>query len=206
MRRNLISGNVNAVMIEGSLSQHNQVQSNYVGTDVTGTSVIGNVAGIGLLKGASLNAVGVDGDGANDALEGNLVSGNAQGGILIYWGASDNKVAGNLVGTDKTGLIALPSPGGVSVSFQGSRNLIGTDADGVSDELERNVIVAGVGVVLDPLVPSVMEDNVIAGNYIGVDITGENAFGVGANWDQSRFHESRRFTGYTWPPAHGDRR
>ena len=43
------------------------------------------------------------------------------------------------------------------------------------------MIVAGVSVALDPLTASVMEDNVIKGNYIGTDVTGTTAFGVGQN-------------------------
>ncbi len=176
---NLVSGNTNAIRIDGSASTNNRVQGNFVGTNAGGTDVLPNQAGVSVGYGAALNIIGTDGDGIADDREGNLLSGNPLGEVYLHNNASDNVVAGNLIGTDWTGTRALPSAGGVAVLYQGSRNRIGTNADGISDELERNVIVSGIGLALDPRVPSVMEDNVIKGNYLGTDVTGSIAFGVG---------------------------
>jgi hypothetical protein len=177
--RNVISGFNNAVVIDGPTSTHNRVQGNYIGTDRTGSEFIGNVVGVNVSYSAGFNIIGTDGDGVSDDLKGNVitVSPGERFGIVLSRNASDNVVAGNRIGTDVTGTVALGAPARVIVRFQGSRNRIGTNADGISDELERNVITGGVFVTLDPLVPSVMDDNVIKGNYIGTDITGTVAFG-----------------------------
>ena len=59
------------------------IQGNYIGTDITGTLARGNNVGIDI-EGASSTLVGTDGqDGAADAVEGNLVSGNLTAGITI---------------------------------------------------------------------------------------------------------------------------
>ncbi len=59
------------------------VQGNYIGTDITGTLARGNYIGIDI-EGASSSLIGTDGqDGAADALEGNLISGNLTEGIRI---------------------------------------------------------------------------------------------------------------------------
>ena len=177
--RNVISGNVHAVIIEGAVSQNNRVQGNYVGTNIDGAAVLANKSGISIGYAAAFNVVGTDGDGINDDREGNLISGNQLGGVYLHTNANDNVIAGNLIGTDATGLTALASPGGIVVYSSGSRNRIGTDADGVSDELERNVIVSGVSLNVDDRDPNGMFDNVIAGNYIGIDIEGTATFHVG---------------------------
>src|SRR5690606_31662899 len=121
------------------------------------------------------NTIGVDGDGsAGEANEGNLISGNLGPGIDSHSSAAENVVAGNLVGLTATGDAALPNGiDGVRIYHSAQDNLVGTNADGISDHLERNVIVAGpdTGVRLFGQVgePS---GNVIAGNYIGTDVTG----------------------------------
>jgi len=156
-------------------AHHNAVQGNHLGVDATGTQWI-QTAGVAVFNGAYDNVIGTDGDGANDDTEGNVIS----GGVLVFGGWANpsetkyNVIAGNQIGTDATGTVALPHPHPdyrVGVSLETSFNRVGTNGDGVSDDLERNIISGGweVGV---RVTGADAQSNVIAGNYIGTDITG----------------------------------
>ena len=177
--RNVISGNGNGVQI-GAWQDHpandNRVQGNYIGTDVTGTMAVPNNVGVVVSNSSTGNFIGTDGDGVNDATEGNLISGNNSTGVsLMHENVEGNKVAGNLIGVDVTGVTALGNIDGIGGS--GGFNTIGTDGDGVSDELERNIISGnrGHGIFMGGT------GNIFAGNYIGTDVTGTVAIGNGSN-------------------------
>ena len=92
-------------------------------------------------------------------------------------GTNSNVVAGNLIGTDASGVNPLGN-GGVGVFIQNGAqsNVIGTNGDGNGDAAERNVISANTyqGVYI---AGSGTNFNVVAGNLIGVDITGANRAG-----------------------------
>ncbi len=99
-------------------------------------------------------------------------------GIKIL--GNNNWIAGNYVGLDATGTIGQGNGSGVNpginVEAGASFNLIGTNADGVDDIQERNVISGnfGRGIGIKNLGTS---NNVVAGNYIGTDATGTFALG-----------------------------
>ena len=154
----------------------NWIAGNFLGTDATGTVVAGNTgSGVDLYNAASFNIIGTNGDGTDDANEGNLISGNFNAVSLQGTGVTENVVAGNLIGSDRTGTIALGQlSDNVWIVRGASNNRVGTNFDGVSDDLERNVIVgarySGVAIFNDHT-----DGNVIAGNYIGVNATGTKA-------------------------------
>ncbi len=176
--RNVISGNANAgVEIDGAAS--NVIAGNFLGTDVTGTIAIGNVRGVRIRGGAKDNRVGTNGDGLADAAERNLISANLSHGVEITGaGTDENVVAGNFIGTDVTGTLALSNSGvGVRISSGAQSNLIGTNgSNDLYNENERNIISAneggGIGI-------NGSDSNVVAGNFIGTDVTGSVAFGNG---------------------------
>jgi hypothetical protein len=121
------------------------VQNNIIGADMTGLAALGNAGGVALIAGAHHNFIGIDGDGIADDREGNLISGNSAYGVLFWQAGTENNVlAGNLIGTDATGLAAMPNTTGVSIYDGAARNLVGTNADGVSDDLERNIVSGNV--------------------------------------------------------------
>src|SRR5262249_12871793 len=158
----------------------NAVQGNYVGTNAGGTAAVGNtLSGVVIKTGSQNNLVGTDGDGVNDAAEGNLISGNQVSGVVITGpGTSQNRVAGNLIGTDRTGTRALANQGdGGSLGSEAHDNRIGTDGDGVADALERNVISGNRvhGIRIDNA-----DLNVVAGNSVGSNSSGTAALGNGA--------------------------
>ena len=177
--RNLISGNLNSgVQLENSAGAGNKIQGNYIGTDVTGLQAIGNSsvagAGVTILPAVGTSFVGTDGDGVNDAEEGNVISGNDRHAIRIQGSLIGHVIAGNLIGTDVTGRATLGNNLAISI-VSSSNNRIGTDGDGVSDALEGNVIAgdsnAGIGIFVSSN-GAVAENNVVAGNWIGTDKTG----------------------------------
>ena len=186
--RNIVSGNDNSgVRVRGvsapTLAERTLIQGNYIGTDVDGTAAVANTVGggggavaLGLVSGV---IIGTDGDGLNDATEGNLISGNDGNAIRTSSSADSITIAGNLIGTDPTGVLAVPNSDGISANTF-SNSVIGTNGDGTSDELERNIISgnAGVGIVFTFASNT---NNTIAGNYIGVDLTGTAALGNGSN-------------------------
>jgi hypothetical protein len=129
--RNVISGNgQNGVLFDvGTLGAQvggNLVQGNYIGTDVTGTDDLGNSQAGVVLDGTNgtmdLNTIGGSTIGAR-----NVISANAQEGVLIFGaGASSNFVAGNYIGTDKTGTADLGNGWhGVLIASGASDNNIG---------------------------------------------------------------------------------
>lgn len=175
----------NGIRIAGAGSTGNKIQGNIIGPDATGTTgffVFGNTqaTGVRIEAGATGNIVGTDGDGANDAAERNLISGNTSDGILITGtGTAGNWVAGNLVGTNLTATGTIrngPSSGtgaGVSLTFGVTNNLIGTNADGVSDAIEANTISGNNGGV--GLFQTGTTGNRIQGNFIGTNPLGTAA-------------------------------
>ena len=175
-QRNLISGNTvgfDAGVYIDPTSSHNTIAGNLIGTSLGGTSPLANDYGV-YIQGP-LNVVGTTGqDGSADALESNVISGNnADGVILTGPQASDNVVAGNLIGTNTAGTAGLANVGdGVHVANQAVNNWIGFNSFyGPGNSDERNIISgnSGFGVELSGIGTS---GNTVAGNFAGLDITG----------------------------------
>jgi titin len=173
-----------AIYIHGSSSDGNWVKNCYIGTNTSGDSAVPNYFGISITEEAGSNIIGTNGDGTADADEGNIISGNLIALIIFGTGTDSNWVAGNYVGLDASGTSAVSgSTIGMFIAFGAQSNIFGTNADGVSDIAERNVIAGcsfgGVG-IYDA------NSNRVAGNYIGLDSAGTNpipnapGIGVGA--------------------------
>jgi hypothetical protein len=167
--RNVISGNdEDGVLIGDEGTDDNVVAGNYIGTDVNGTDALANGGhGVEIVEGAKNSTIGGSTDG-----ERNVISGNERYGIRISdEGTDGNVVSGNYIGVDATGLAALGNNGdGVIVTNGANHNRVGGATAG-----ERNVISANgcLGVGLDT------NNNVVSGNYIGVDASGMAALGNG---------------------------
>jgi len=150
----------------------NKVLGNYIGTDVTGTSAIGNgQSGVAIVNFAAFNYVGTDGNGMADDAEGNLISGNILYGVVISDNAEHNVVAGNFIGTDVTGRLALGNGfPGVSI-VSAANNTIGGTTTGSRNVISSNFI-SGVEIIF-----SGSTGNLVQGNYIGTDVDGLAALG-----------------------------
>ncbi len=180
MTRNVISGNTQSgVSLRGVGTSENQISANYIGINRAGTLALANgQRGVVIDTGASKNIIGTDGNGINDAPERNVISGNLQSGITIQDAGSDeNIVAGNLIGTNPAGIAAIANGNrGVAIFDGAKRNRIGTNGDGTSDVLERNLLSGNMweGVGISEVETSL---NVVAGNFIGTDVTGTRDIG-----------------------------
>jgi len=180
--RNIISGNaVNTNGFAGIsiAGDNNIIAGNYVGVDAAGSAGIPNLQyGISLTGEATVNRIGTDGNGVGDAAEGNLISGNGWHGISVS--GDLNRISGNLIGTNAAGNAAIPNGvtydagHGIGLKAGAVGNLIGTNGDGNGDLAERNIISGNARSAISLYGPGTT-DNVIAGNYIGTDITGTSA-------------------------------
>lgn len=177
---NVIGGNTYNVYL---LSGHgSRVSGNRIGTNAAGTSSVGlQVEGVRVYV-TENNIVGTNGDGVSDELEGNIISGNSDWGILLQQtGALNNVVAGNKIGTDVTGMASIPNGFGgaprAGIFLGGYGNRIGTNSDGVSDDLERNLISGNSQTSIAAIYFSNLPNpdappTIIAGNWLGVNATG----------------------------------
>jgi hypothetical protein len=192
LEANLISGNVGTGVQLFQAAAGNRIAGNIIGTNLAGTAKLANT-GLGVAISITAGAiVGTNGDGVGDAVEGNLIAGNAAGGVGINDGdfgvASDgHRVAGNRIGTATLGNGGF----GVAVSAFGGfarNNVIGTNGDGVGDAFEGNVIVGNASGGVQVSGPTT-NSTVVAGNQItsnngdGVVINGAPSARVGTNGD-----------------------
>lgn len=199
--RNIISGNAShGVVLIDPDTEDNKVQGNYIGLRDNGVDPIGN-GGIGvfLLFGASSNFVGTDGNNDNDATEGNVISANGSNGVDLFRAdTQDNVIAGNLIGTDWTGTLDRGNTfNGIFINrAQGTR--IGTDGNGVGDDVEGNVISGNSnGIIVNgdrELIDSIQDaDALIAGTITSRTVVGpvsisradlRDADGPAGNWSE----------------------
>jgi titin len=227
---NVISGNYLGVRLYGRGTSGNAVLGNMIGTDESGTAPLGNLgSGVSIESGASRNSVGGTASGAANVISGNAFGGvvivgtgmsgnvvlgdligtdksgtaalgNGQDGVLIYGGATGNKVGpanvlsangadvdiegpgtsgnvvlGNLIGTDKSGTVSLVDATVAGVLIQGGAtgNTVGGTGAGAA-----NVIAGSERRLVDPPTEPVVlsgpgtSGNVVLGNFIGIDASG----------------------------------
>jgi hypothetical protein len=164
--RNLISYNLgDGVLVypEGTLTQ---IQGNFIGTDNTGTQGLQNgVDGVLIVY---LVVVGGAQPGA-----GNVISESADFNINVNgtYGPTGNLIQGNFIGTDVTGTKAIGG-GGVDINLNQTSSTSANSTVGGTTPAARNVISGNrfAGVTLDSAF-----NNLVAGNYIGVDVSGTKA-------------------------------
>jgi hypothetical protein len=201
--RNLASGNGrNGIVIRSSQVS---VLGNFIGTNVTGTASLSNGSSGVLIGDLPQNIVG-----GTEAAAANLLSGNMQYGIAIFAcqgiGPSDNQVLGNLIGTDITGVNALPNQlsgvliaqasrnviGGVAslpnqlsgvLIAQASRNVIGGVASGsrniISGNAQNGIVIYGGASNCSQTAEATQ--NRIEGNFIGVSASGTRRLANGGD-------------------------
>ncbi len=180
----MISGNSEfGVRIQDANTDFNTVAGNYIGTNVAGTGTLGNGnVGVWVAYGARNNLIGTSGSNAlTDADARNVISGNGWDGVQLYGvGTVDNVVAGNYIGVDATGNVAMhDGASAISIFGGASDNRVGTSGAEADNAGERNVIDAdNYGVFI---CDSNTTGNLVAGNYIGIDAAGTTAPGVGNN-------------------------
>lgn len=177
LQRNVISGNLNyGILCSDTNTCGNVIQGNFIGLNAAGDAVATNgLSGVGIVLGADTNTVG----------PGNVISGNDYGVLIMDPNSDGNVVAGNFIGTDATGSVALANRySGVGIFGQAKYTLVGgtnaTARNVVSGNNDYGVIVGDPGT----------DHTMIQGNYIGTDATGgvavPNGTGIGL-FRQSQF-------------------
>lgn len=168
--RGLSVAGSNAIEIR-SAGAH-RVQCNHLGVDGPGTALLNansHQDGVLLQYYARGALIGTDGDGVDDVAERNVFAGSALN--VNVNGNSDNVIAGNYIGFAANGVTPLACSAGVYIRQSSYGNRVGTNFDGVSDALERNVIggcYEGIWLLSNPRGAA----NDVFGNWIGVDATG----------------------------------
>jgi hypothetical protein len=158
---------------------------------------LGNELGV-LINGAPANCIGgplpvspsassLCGGGVpgTQTITGNLISGNAKYGVQIANDtAAHNLVQANKIGTDITGMIAdpdnTPNSGdelgnkfdGVFLSAGAHDNTIGGTTGSRRNLISGNL---GDGIIITGALGNTASNNIVLGNFIGTDVTGNNA-------------------------------
>jgi CSLREA domain-containing protein len=158
---NLISGNrFDGVALFGPETTANKVQGNLIGTDADGTAALPNDAGVWIGDGALNTLVGGTDEGA-----GNLISGNAGGGVSInHPETTGTRVLGNYIGTTRSGDAALPN-GADGVFIGASQTWIGSPDPGAGNLISGN---GGSGIYFT----EAAFGNFVQGNFIGTNVDG----------------------------------
>ncbi len=76
-------------------------------------------------------------------------------------------------------LSLYPNGGAVLLLLGAQANVIGTNGDGVADAAERNIISGNGGTGVSILGDGPTDENIVAGNFIGTDVTGTVSLGNG---------------------------
>lgn len=178
---NVISDNFYGIRITGNGTT---VTGNDIGTDPTGMNSRGNEdAGI-TVTGASNVTIG-----GTTAAARNVISGNYNDGIDLTETGANVVILGNYIGLDATGAHAVPIPidpnnissgnsgDGIYVTTTHSGDVTGVTIGGANPG-DANVISSNQG---DGILIWGASGNLIEGNIVGSDASGQNAVGHQAN-------------------------
>ena len=171
--RNVISGNGSRGISISTGASATTIQGNFIGTTASGTGALGNNSG-----GISSAGTGPDTIGGTAAGARNVISANQNNaGIFVQSGTATGPViAGNLIGTDVTGTVALGNFFGIWLNFGPSlgNSTIGGATAGAPNVISGN---RSHGV----LMTGDSRNNQLLGNFIGTDITGSKPLGNAGN-------------------------
>jgi hypothetical protein len=172
-------------VVGGEPATHNLVKGNYMGLDVTGTKPTdsGPSQGGGIVLKGHFNVIGGTEPGAR-----NIISGGYAGGIIIDYNSTfpdpskppyttNNRIQGNFIGTDASGLRAVPNGRfGIEIKGDCSNNLIGGVEPGAGNviayhplhgiELHQGFPVSGTG-------NAILGNSIYANNQLGIDLNGD---------------------------------
>ncbi len=143
----------------------------YLGVNYNGTLAVPNDIGVACYGGV-----------AGNTISNNIISGNTTAGVGLRT-SNSNIVQGNKIGTDRTGMLRIPNYYGVAIDSS-SLNIIGGTL--IS---QRNIISGNTyaGVAINT---NISHDNIIKGNYIGVNITATTSADTISNYYGIAINES----------------
>ena len=152
------------IMVQGD---GNTIQGDFIGTDVTGTTALGNQSGIQIAS--SGNTIGGTAAGAR-----NVISGNHGDALDITGvGTTGNLVQGNLIGTNAAGTAALANgDSGILIDSIVGNTIGGTVAGAATSSRATSA----TDLHRQRHRPT---GNLVQGNFIGTDVAGTAALGNG---------------------------
>ena len=170
---NLIAGNTtDGIAI--NLSSGATIQGNIIGLNAGGTAALGN-ASDGIQVDATTGTI----IGGATPAQRNIISGNTSSGIRLF-NADGNTITNNYIGTDITGALDLGNgTRGIELANDSDTNIIGTNGDGINDVAEGNVISGNNGFGINIRNAPANDNNIIAGNIIGLNAAGNATVGNG---------------------------
>lgn len=155
--RNLLSGNNAGVQVIGTASGV-RIEGNFIGTDASGQSALGN------------RTVGIYLSAPGTAVVDNLVSGNGYEGVYLLSAATGTTVQGNQIGTDLSGTRALGN-GSFGVYVENTREvLIGGTTPGAGNQIAWQKAGAGVSIVGTAGAVSVLGNAIHDNTGLGIDL------------------------------------
>ena len=181
----------NGVTLAGS---NITVANDYIGLGSNGTVLANGGAGVFVASTSNNNTIGSNPTAASGVVS-NVISGNAGNGIVLD-GSSGNTLVDNYVGTDPTGTIAIANGlNGIWVTGGSSNNTIGgtaytdtttgavNDPTGDKGTTTPVFVVPPLGNLVSGnsangiLIDDNSQHNVLSGNFVGTDATGDVALG-----------------------------
>jgi parallel beta-helix repeat protein len=157
LSNNVVSGNNGPGIRLGEAVTYSVISDNKIGTNADGDTAIANTSnGIWIIQS----------DSHHNTISNNVISGNLLAGIDLWNGPYENTIVGNLIGTDETGLLAVPNGTGISINDSNSNVVGGLNL------AEKNLISGntGYGILI-----SGSSGNTIVGNTIGLKEGGASA-------------------------------
>jgi Astacin (Peptidase family M12A) len=159
--------NWNGITLEYADATNNTISGCWLGLNSAGNGAASNaLQGILFVQGADHNIIG-----GTNALARNVISGNGQYGIWMSdTNIAGNVILGNYIGTDASGSFAVPNLfGGIGIFTNGNGNIIGGTNSGAGNVISGNV---GANIFLSG---ANVSNNIVEGNYIGLNAAGSAA-------------------------------
>ena len=167
--RNVISGNGwSGIELWRASATGNIIQGNYIGLNAAGTAALGNNDN-GIVSGsnAASNTIGGSAVGAGNVIAGHNLTVNSDG-IRIN-GGSGGTIAGNRIGTDPSGTVALPNSRNGIILKGTSNYTVGGTAAGAGN-LIANSGAAGVVIADSGSANRVLGNSIYGNTTLGIDL------------------------------------
>jgi len=154
------------ISISGSGAKDNRVEGNFIGSDPTGTTALGNGEGVSLFGDAGANFIG-----GQVAAAHNLISGNFRG--ISISSNTGNTIQGNLIGTNKAGTNNLGNAT-QGISIGSSNNIVGSAAG--NNDAEANLIAfnGDRGILVASTGNRILNNSIHTNGELGIDLMGGN--------------------------------
>jgi hypothetical protein len=162
----------NGITIDNSNS--NLIAGNYIGTNSTGTTILGNGNdGVLITDGAHGNTVG-----GTTVTAGNVLAGNVTGVELSGSGTGNNVLEGNHIGTDRHNTLNLAnSLAGVLLQNGASGNTIGGTTSGTGNAIAFNgkgVVIGSSGSDTTTIHDTILGNRIFANTGLGIDLANDD--------------------------------